>query len=260
MKKIYQILLLLCLCVFFTGCGKTENLQREKRTTDTVDTVADQDTETSKESNQNSEAETEDTGAKHTDTKDNSGNKSKILIAYFTRADNIKIDQNVDATSSASINSKGSSYEGNLAIMADYIKDDTGGDTFSILTSEYYPTNYRDSTNVAKEEQNNDTRPELSNHVENMEDYDIIFLGYPNWWGGLPMPVYTFLEEYDFSGKIIIPFASHEGSGLGNGPSEIAEICPDAQIMDGFAARGTEVSSSKADIEKWITSLDLEFC
>ena len=87
-----------------------------------------------------------------------SENKTKILIAYFTRADNIKIDPNVDATSSASINSKGSSYEGNLAIMADYIKDDTGGDTFSILTSEYYPTNYRDSTNVAKEEQNNDEK------------------------------------------------------------------------------------------------------
>ena len=250
MKKFYQILLLICLCVCFTGCGKTENTQREKRTTDTV---ADQGTETSKESNQNSESETENIG-----TEDDSENKTKILIAYFTRADNIKIDPNVDATSSASINSKGSSYEGNLAIMADYIKDDTGGDTFSILTSEYYPTDYRDSTNVAKEEQSSDARPELSNHVENMEDYDIIFLGYPNWWGGLPMPVYTFLEEYDFSGKIIIPFASHEGSGLGNGPSEITEICPDAQIMDGFAARGTEVSSSKADIETWITSLDLE--
>lgn len=83
---------------------------------------------------------------------DDSENNPKILIAYFTRADNIKIDPNVDAT---------------------------GGDTFSILTAEYYPTNYRDSMNVAKEEQNNDARPELSNHVENMEDYDIIFLGYP---------------------------------------------------------------------------------
>ena len=231
MKKFYQILLAICLGVCFTGCGKAENTQREKRA---IDTVADQ------------------------SAKDASESKSKILIAYFTRADNIKVDPDVDATSSASINSKGSSYEGNLAIMADYIKEATGGDTFSILTTEYYPTKYRDSTDTAKEEQNNDARPELSNHVENMEDYNIIFLGYPNWWGGLPMPIYTFLEEYDFSGKTIIPFASHEGSGLGNGPSEISEICPEAQIMDGFAARGTEVSSSKADIEKWINSLNLE--
>ncbi len=250
MKKFYQILLLICLCVCFTGCGKTENTQREKRTTDTV---VNQGTEISKESDQDLESVTG-----NTDTEDDSENKTKILIAYFTRADNVKIALDIDAVASASINIKGSSYNGNVAILADYIKEATGGDTFSILTTEYYPTNYRDSTNVAKEEQSSDARPELSNHVENMEDYDIIFLGFPNWWGGLPMPVYTFLEEYDFSGKIIIPFASHEGSGLGNGPTEIAEICPDAQIMDGFAARGTEVSSSKADIETWITSLNLE--
>lgn len=250
MKKFYQILLLICLCVCFTGCGKTENTQREKRTTDTV---VNQGTEISKESDQDLESVTG-----NTDTEDDSENKTKILIAYFTRADNVKIALDIDAVASASINIKGSSYNGNVAILADYIKEATGGDTFSILTTEYYPTNYRDSTNVAKEEQSSDARPELSNHVENMEDYDIIFLGFPNWWGGLPMPVYAFLEEYDFSGKIIIPFASHEGSGLGNGPTEIAEICPDAQIMDGFAARGTEVSSSKADIETWITSLNLE--
>ena len=250
MKKFYHILLVTCLCVCFTGCGKTATVQREKRTTDIL---ADQSKETSRESNQNLES-----GTENTDTNKNSKNKAKILIAYFTRADNIKIDPNVDADSSASININGSSHKGNLTIMADYIKDATGGDTFSILTTEYYPTKYRDSTNTAKEEQNEDVRPELSNHVKNMADYDIIFLGYPNWWGGLPMPVYTFLEEYDFSGKTIIPFASHEGSGLGKGPSEIAEICPKAQIMDGFAARGTEVSSSKDDIEKWIDGLHLE--
>lgn len=171
MKKFYQILLLICFCVCFTGCGKTENTQREKRTTDTV---VNQGTEISKESDQDLESETG-----NTDTEDDSKNKTKILIAYFTRADNVKIDPDVDATSSASINSKGSSYKGNVAIMADYIKEATGGDTFSILTTEYYPTKYRDSTNTAKEEQSSDARPELSNHVENMEDYDIIFLGAP---------------------------------------------------------------------------------
>ena len=71
------------------------------------------------------------------------------------------------------------------------------------------------------------------------------------------MPVYTFLEEYDFSGKTIIPFAAHEGSGLGSGPSEIAEICPDAQILGGFSVKGSEVSASKADIEDWVASLNL---
>lgn len=232
MKKIYRILSLACLCTVFTGCGKTETVQKEKTTTDAI-------------AEQNAEA-----------SETNVENSSKILIAYFTRADNIQVDPEVDATSSASINTDGSDYKGNLAIMADYIKDATDGDTFSILTTEHYPTGYRDTTDTAKEERDDNARPELSSHVENMEDYDIIFLGYPNWWGGLPMPVYTFLEEYDFSGKTIIPFASHEGSGLGNGPSEIAEICPDAQVLDGFAVRGSEVSSSQDDIASWIADLE----
>ena len=232
MKKICQMLLLMSFCVLFTGCGKAEASQKETETTAQVTTQS---------------AETVDTE-----------HKSKVLIAYFTRADNIQVDPNVDAVSSASINTSGSSYEGNLAIMADYVKEATGGDTFSIRTTETYPTGYRDTTDAAKEEQTNNARPELSSHVENMDDYDIIFLGYPIWWGGLPMPVYTFLEEYNFSGKIIIPFSSHEGSGLGKGPSEIAEICPNAQILDGFAARGSEVRSSKDDIKKWIDGLNLE--
>lgn len=183
---------------------------------------------------------------------------TKILIAYFTRSDNINIDPNIDATSSASINPNGSEYQGNLAIMADYIQELTGGDTFSIRTSKIYPSEYRATTDVAKDEENDDVRPELSNHVENMEEYKVIYLGYPNWWGGLPMPIYTFLEEYNFAGKTIIPFASHEGSGLGSGPSEIESLCPDAIVLNGLAVRGSLVTDSKADIESWINDLDLE--
>ena len=248
MRKIKKILLLMCLSVIFSGCGNTETVKKVTRTTDNVSY---KETDTKKVIDKKS-------AEKGTNADNDSDKKTKILIAYFTRADNIKVDPDVDAKSSASINLKGSSYEGNLKIMADYIKDTTGGDTFSILTTEYYPTKYSDTTDIAKEEQNKSIRPKISNHIDNIEEYDYIFLGYPVWWGGLPMPVYTFLEEYDFSGKTIIPFASHEGSGLGNGPSEISEICPEAQIMDGFAARGTEVRSSKADIEKWIESLNLD--
>lgn len=239
MKKFYCILLVVCLCVGFTGCGKAEGTQKETRATDSV-------------VNQGTNAETQ-----NADVNAGVENKSRILIAYFTRADNIKIDPDIDATASASININGSSYKGNVAIIADYIKEVTGGDTFSILTKEYYPVKYSDTTAIAKKDQSNNARPELSNHVTNMADYDVVFLIYPNWWGGLPMPVYTFLEEYDFSGKTIIPVASHEGSGLGKSPSEIAKICPNSQIMDGMAVRGTEVSSSKDDIKSWIDGLNL---
>lgn len=250
MKKNMLILLIISLCVPITGCGKTENLPGETRE---VEDEAVQNIETAKINE-----ESQDIGMENTTLEDARENKSNILIAYFTRADNIEIDPEIDAVASASININGSSYQGNLAIMADYIKEVVNGDTFSIVTTEYYPTGYRDTTNMAKEEQRGNARPELSDHVENMEDYDIIFLGFPNWWGGLPMPVYTFLEEYDFTGKTIIPFASHEGSGLGSGPSEIAQICPNTDVLDGYAVRGSDVSSCETDIVKWIESLNLE--
>ena len=239
MRKVIAALMLGS--ILLTGCGSNATAERQTRPVESTseDTQATQSTEQS-------------------DVTDESELGTKVLIAYFTRSDNITVNPNVDAISSASINLNGSESEGNLAIMADYIKEVTGGDTFSILTTEYYPTGYRDTTDVAKQEQNDNARPELANHVENFEDYDVIYLGYPNWWGGLPMPVYTFLEEYDFAGKTIIPFASHEGSGLGSGPSEIESLCPDATILDGFAVRGSSVSSSKEDIENWIAGLNLE--
>lgn len=250
MRKFYPILLTAGLCVFFAGCGNTGTAQREKAATEIV---AHQSTELPKVNDKNLKA-----GIESTETVSGSSGKPRILIAYFTRADNIGIDPEVDAVSSASINKEGASYEGNLAILADYIKEVTGGDTFSLTTAEYYPTRYRDTTNAAKKERNDEARPKLSSHVKNMEDYDVVFLGYPNWWGGLPMPVHTFLEEYDFSGKVIIPFASHEGSGLGSGPSEIAESCPKAQVLDGFAARGSEVRSSKERVRRWLDGMNLE--
>lgn len=241
MKKFKSILLMVSVCMFIAGCSKTENLPRETRK---VEDETVQNAETAKINE-----ESQDTGTE---------NETNILIAYFTRADNIQIDPEIDAVTSASINKDGSSYQGNVAIMADYIKKATGGDTFSILTTQYYPTGYRDTTDVAKEEQNSNARPELSSHVSNMDQYDVIFIGYSDWWGGLPMPVCTFLEEYDFAGKTIIPFASHEGSGLGSGPSEIAQICSDVNVLEGLAVRGSDVNSCEEDIENWIDSLDLE--
>lgn len=250
MKIFYSVLLAVCFCVFLAGCDGKENAQQEERMTKST---AVQRAEIPEANHQKIQAEITDTKPEQ-----EAEGKSRILIAYFTRADNIRIDPEIDAVSSASIQGNGSSYKGNLAIMADYIKEATGGDTFSIKTEAYYPTKYRDTTNNAKRERNDNARPKLSSHVKNMEVYDVVFLGYPDWWGGLPMPVYTFLEEYDFSGKIILPFASHEGSGLGNGPSEIAEICPKARVMAGFAARGSEVSASKEHIKTWIAGMNLK--
>lgn len=188
-----------------------------------------------------------DTGAGVQELNQTEETASSSLVVYFSRAENIDFDADVDAVTSASINLDESGNPiGNLCLLAEYISAETGADIFSIRTVDLYPAGYRDTTDLATEEKNQNARPALSSHVENIDDYDVIYLGYPNWWGTLPMPVAAFLEEYDFTGKTIIPFASHEGSGLGSGVSMIKDLCPGAKVLDGFAIRGGEVDTDKA--------------
>ncbi|MEZ5335009.1 MAG: flavodoxin [Methanolobus sp.] len=132
-----------------------------------------------------------------------------------------------------------------------------GGDVFQIDTVKPYPKDYAATTNIAKKELNENARPQLSSHVDNMELYDVIFLGYPNWWGTMPMPVFTFLEEYDLSGKVIVPFCTHEGSGMGRSESDIEKLCPEATILKGLAIHGSRVSAAKKDIENWLSKLSI---
>lgn len=182
---------------------------------------------------------------------------TNVLIVYFSKWGITPYPDDVDATTSASIVAQDDGRYGNTEVIANMIQLNTSGEVFQIITAEQYPVDYRDTTDLARQEQNSDARPELTSHVENMEDYDIVFLGYPNWWGTIPMAMYTFLEEYDFSGKTIIPFCTHEGSGLGSGPDDIASLCPDATIADGFAVRGNRVSDAAADVEEWLSDLGI---
>ncbi len=162
MKIKKKMIALILGSILLTGCGSNSNVERDTRPAESTEkeSGSDEKTEQAGTYEELDISTTPATGAGE------QGNRSKILIAYFTRSDNINIDPNVDAISSASINLNGSEYQGNLAIMADYIQEITGGDTFSILTSKIYPSEYRATTDVAKEEQNDDARPELSNHVE----------------------------------------------------------------------------------------------
>ena len=230
MKKIVTIIISMILTMtLLAGCGYANTVGNTTVASDTTESVIE---------DAAIDGQVTDTGSTEKATE----SSINALVVYFTRAENIGGTPDVDATSSASININGSDVTGNLKIMADYITGYTGADEFSILTVDAYPQGYRDTTNQAKTEQNDNDRPALSSHVENMDQYEYVFIGYPNWWGGLPMPVFTFLEEYDFTGKTIIPFASHEGSGLGSGPSEIADACPDATVLDGIEVRGSDAS------------------
>jgi len=147
---------------------------------------------------------------------------------------------------------------GNTEVVAKMIQEITRGDLFYIEAVHAYPKDYTETTEVAKEELRTSARPKLTNHLENMSSYDVIFLGYPNWWGTMPMPVFTFLDEYDYSGKTIVPFCTHEGSGLGRSVSDIRKMCPKSTVREGLAIRGGEVKNAKNEVSGWLGELGMK--
>lgn len=156
----------------------------------------------------------------------------KILVAYF-------------------------SWSGNTREIAGQIQERVGGDLFEIKTVNAYPSEYRACTDVAKKEQNENARPALSTKVEGMEGYDVVFIGYPIWWGTTPMALFTFFEQYDFSGKTIVPFCTHEGSGLSRSVSDIGKLCPKSTLIEAVAIRGTDVKSARNEIKFWLEKIRL---
>jgi flavodoxin len=165
----------------------------------------------------------------------------KCLIAYFSRkGQNYFSGKIVDLKA------------GNTEVVAKMIQKRTGGDLFHIETVTAYPKDYIETTEIAKNELRTKARPKLTGRVENMGAYDVIFLGYPNWWGTPPMAVFTFLENYDFTGKTILPFCTHEGSGMGHSEKDIAKSCPKATILKGLAIHGSHASSAESEVLSWI--------
>lgn len=158
---------------------------------------------------------------------------AQILIAYYSRrGQNYVGGKIVDLAL------------GNTEVVAQKIERLTSGDMFRIDTVKRYPVDYNECTLTAKEELKENARPGLSDKVDDMVPYDIVFLGYPNWWGTMPMAVHTFLEAYDFTGKTIIPFCTHEGSGMGHSVEDIRRLCPGAIVLDGTAIRGSDAAGA----------------
>lgn len=136
--------------------------------------------------------------------------------------------------------------------------DETGGDLFEIETVQKYPGTHEELLEFAYEELQDDARPELSTQIENLDDYDTIFLGYPNWNEDLPMPMYTFLEEYDLSGKTIIPFTTHGGSGFASTIQTIESLQPNATVNEnGLSISRNSVADAKSDVVDWVNDLEL---
>ena len=170
----------------------------------------------------------------------------KILIAYFSRADyNYVHDRLVNLT------------VGNTEVAAKMLSKLTGGKLFKIEPLYKYSADYTTCTKEAKQELRTQARPELSDYLVSIEEFDTLILGYPNYWGTMPMPVCTFLEKYDFSGKTILPLCTHEGSGMGKSENDIKKLCPGADVRKGLAILGSEVNDAEDEIERWLKNQGL---
>lgn len=235
MKK--KIMALLLVCVFLlslTACGKTEppsDLEDTPAVSDPIGSAA-----------SNTEAPP-DAG---------SGN---VLIAYFTWADNTVVEDpdsvDVDASTSASLLAPG-----NTALMAQYIQSQVGGDLFSIRVTEPYSSNYDKCLDRAADEKAEAARPELVGTVENIADYDTVYLGFPNWWYTCPMAVFSFVESHDLSGKTIIPFCAHGTAGLSRTVQDLTAALPaDVTVLEPIGIFRDEMGQAEELIDQWLETL-----
>lgn len=167
--------------------------------------------------------------------------KLRVLTAYFSHAGNNYVNGRI-------VNLP----VGNTEVVAKMIQEITKGDILRIEKIKPYPIDYRETVDVSREELKNDERPELISKPENIDDYDVIILGYPNWCGTSPMPVFTFLESYDFSRKIILPFCTHEGSAMGQSESDIKKVCKGAKVLKGLPIKGSRVKDAEKEVKQWL--------
>ncbi len=165
---------------------------------------------------------------------------TKVLTVYYSRK-----GENYFGGSIRSIE------KGNTERVAEFIQKAVGGDLFELETVREYAKDYHECTNEAAQEKKSNARPALKKLPESIDEYDVIFLGFPNWWGTAPMPVFTFLDAFDLSGKKIAPFCTNEGSGMGSSENDIRKECPGANVVSGLSIRGSDAGKSETKAAAW---------
>ena len=255
-KKVIALVLTSALLVAAAGCGntgtqssggQTENTQPAVENTTAAADDAQEDTQNEEQTTGDVIGTAEGTTAVPEETEDG----SRILVAYFSWADNAVTDENVDAVSSPSVTAPG-----NVQELAGWVQEETGGDLFSIRVTDPYPSDWDACLERANDERGEDARPQLQENVENLDHYDTVFLGYPNWWYGVPMALLSFLEENDLSGKQVYLFCSHGTGGLADSVDIIEEAAPAAEISDNiFDCYEEDAHSSREDIMSWVEGL-----
>ena len=236
-KRILTVVIAMAVLGTLTACGNENEAERESSSA-----VVSQ----KESSGQRNETGQENQSGQNVST------DGKVLVAYFAVAEN----SDVDAVSSASVSDVDGETKGRMTALAEMIQEKTGGELFSIKTSVKYPGDGGKLIEYAQEEQDKDERPEITSHIDNLDDYQVIFVGFPTWWYDLPQIMYSFFDEYDFSGKTIIPFNSHNGSQFSGILETIQELEPDATVItDGFTVNERDVPAAKGDIDAWLSDL-----
>lgn len=231
MKKFTAILLCLVFIISLAACGSREENEENNKRKDREEALSDDTLE-------NTEKERVSSG-------------ENILIAYFSWADNAVLDEDVDAVASPSVTAPG-----NVQQLAGWVQEETGGTLFLIQVTEPYPSDWDQCLERANQERGQDARPELAESVENMEDYDVVFLGYPNWWYGVPMALLSFLENHDLAGKQVYLFCSHGTGGLASSVEIITEALPDSEISANiFDCYEEDAPDSQEEIRQWVREL-----
>lgn len=172
-----------------------------------------------------------DTTNQNTDEKTLDNTNKKSLVVYF-------------------------SWSGNTENVAQAIQSSTNADIFKIEAEQPYSDDYDAVVDLAKEEQSDNARPAIKNHIENISEYDVIYVGYPNWWGDMPMILYTFFDEYDLSNKIIAPFCTSGGSGLSNTVNEIKDLEPNATVTDGLHIGSSSANNPNDAVDNWLKEIN----
>lgn len=177
---------------------------------------------------------------------------SRAIAVYFSRFGNTDFPSDFDALSSASVRDDNGKLQGNAQAIAEWIADEAGTEIYEIIADKSYPVDYDETVDQAQAEQKENARPQVRADIPTSDSFDTVYLVFPNWWGDLPMPVYSFFDTYDFSGKTINVFITHEGSQFSKTVDTIRDLEPDADVVEGLAIRGGSVDDSEKEIRQWV--------
>ena len=252
MKKKGLWVIILAVCLLLAGCGRSDPARENAAPYNSTPVpVSEEPAKPSEAASAASAVPTEPAGKPEVQPSENTSaetetGSTRTLVIYFSRTGEQYTVGVID--------------KGNTAIVAEMIAEETGADLFEVLpVDDHYPMTYNELTDVAKQEQNDKARPAYAGELPNLSGYDTVFIGAPVWWGDWPMILYTVFENNDFSGKKLVPFSTHEGSGLSGFDKKLASACPDAEVLDGLAVRGNDAQnrqdSVRETVQDWLFGL-----